>query len=327
MKQTNRGSRNVYMDFLKGLAMVAVVVGHSVSDIPQGSVLFNLIYSFHMPLLMFISAYVEEQNREKYLTQEWRMPLKRATGLLLPYFSWIILYRIIGGNLWNMNIKGIGLELLGYKQSGMWFFPVLFGLKVLHCLYWFIQKKSGRHTFVKDIVICCLLEILVIFLAVLTRHPYIINMLSYAIPYFFAVIIVDNTIVQKIVNSEWMAAGAMVVYIMLFPVFSFHDTHWTTQVIRIGLSLCVIIVCCKFQGKWEINPVNKIICSFGKGSLAIYVLHGFFLDYIPYISAVESSFFLAVLSIAAAFVISGVCIVIAKIIGVSAWWSKILLGK
>ena len=86
--------RNEYMDFLKGFAILTVVVGHSISDIPGANLLFQLIYSFHMPLLFFISAWIEEQNREKYLSCGGKMLCRRASELLLPYVSWMILYEL-----------------------------------------------------------------------------------------------------------------------------------------------------------------------------------------------------------------------------------------
>ena len=92
-------TRNVYMDFLKGIAILAMIIGHLVSNVPHGDVLFNIIYSFHMPLLFFISAYIEEDNRGNYVGREKLMLLKRTIGLLLPYFSWSILYAFLRGRL------------------------------------------------------------------------------------------------------------------------------------------------------------------------------------------------------------------------------------
>lgn len=321
--------RNVYMDFLKGLAIVSVIVGHSISDVSEGYLLCNVIYSCHMPLLVFISAYIEEQNREKYMKKGRQMILKRVGGLLVPYVTWSVLYELISERLWEVNLEDFVLRLLGYKQTGLWFFPVLFGLKILHCLYWSIQKmmKNVGYSLYKNVLICCFLEFVIAFLALFTKQPYIINMLSYAIPYFLAVIIVDNAAVQKVMNSEWVIAGSLLVYLLLFPHFSFNEQHWTTQVIRIILSLCVIIVCCKYQTQWKTNCFNKILCTFGSYSLAIYVLHGFFADWVSYLNGIESSCIIAVFSVLSAFVIAGICVGIAKIIEISSWWGKVLFGK
>lgn len=90
-------SRDAYMDFLKGIAIVAMVAGHTVSDIQGMDFLYNLIYSFHMPLLFFVSAYIEEQNRGGYAGREGKMLVKRASALLLPYLSWTVIGLILHG--------------------------------------------------------------------------------------------------------------------------------------------------------------------------------------------------------------------------------------
>lgn len=338
MLKSGNETRNSYMDFLKGIAILAVIVGHSLSDIREMDILFNLIYSFHMPLLFFVSAYIEEQGRAKYAGREGNMLLRRMSGLLLPYLSWTIIYAAVSGNLWGIGYGGLTRllsDLFGYGSNGLWFFPVLFGLKVMHVLYWVIHNKISRNTIVTDVLLLVGLEIVITLLAVLTRQPYIVNMLSYAIPYFFAVILVKHEIMQKMVNSEWMTTGAILVYALGFPYFSFYDTHWTTQVVRIGLALCVIIVCCKFtyckfngnRNQWSMKRLCSAICICGENSLAIYVLHGFLIDYKEYFNMIDSMFFAGVVSIVLAFFVALVCIVIAKVIGVSSWCKRILFGK
>lgn len=57
----NHQSRNTYLDNIKGFLIICVVVGHFLeSSIDYGSdtskILFLLIYSFHMPLFIFISG-------------------------------------------------------------------------------------------------------------------------------------------------------------------------------------------------------------------------------------------------------------------------------
>ncbi len=325
------GKRNAYMDFLKGLAIVAVVAGHSLTDVAGGYLLCNVIYSFHMPLLMFISAYLEEQNRDKYESQEWKMLCKRAGGLLLPYVSWSILYEVMSGQLWAMDLKNFGLQLLGYTQTGLWFFPVLFGLKVMHYGYWLLQRKLRRgglrSGLLPDMLLCALLEVIAVILAFVTRQPFVINMLSYAIPYFLAVIIVGHKELADVMESEWLAAGSMLVYLFLFPSFVFHDTNWTTQVLKIVLSVCVIVICCKAQKIWEQNRLHTVLCLFGKYSLAIYVMHGFFIDYVVYLDKLESAYLIAASSVLLAFTVAGVCTGIAWIIECSAWCRKVLFGK
>lgn len=319
--------RDSYMDFLKGIAIIAVVVGHSISNVSKVDFLFQAIYSFHMPMLIFISAYIEEECREKYRGKEKSMLIRRMGGLLLPYLSWTVIYAAVFGQMADMGAAGFGRMLTGYEQNGLWFFPVLFGLKVMHFLYWTVGKRIAKHTLLTDMMLCFALEAVVAVLAVLTRQPYLINMLSYAIPYFLAVLLVEHESLRKLSGRECTCAGAVFIYGLMFPFFSFHDPHWTTQVIRIGMSLCVIVICLKFQEKWRENAVSKIVCVYGQYSLGIYVLHVFFMDYKIYFSRIESTVTVSFLAVVAACVVVVVCILIVKLIRISLWWRLILLGE
>lgn len=319
--------RDSYIDFLKGIAMIMVVVGHSVSGTHKADVLFNFIYSFHMPLLFFCSSYIEELYGAKYVGREGVMLRRRIGGLLFPYLSWSVIGAALSGRLWKIGMNGFLFELLGYKQSGLWFLPVLFGLKAMHILYWIARRRTKRNTFLVNMALCLGMEIIIGLLAVLTRHPYIVNMLSYTIPYFFAVIAVECREIEKLLHSEWLVAGAMFVYVLLFPYFSFYDTGWVTQILRIGMSLCVIVVCLKGKECQSKDRIYDMTCFYGRNSLAVYVLHGFLLDYKGCFDRMDSAFMIGALAVVMAVLVSTVCIMAARCIEISSWWKKVLLGK
>lgn len=317
------------MDFLKGIAILATVIGHLTADIPAAVTLFNIIHSFHMPLLFFVSAYVEEENKDKYAGRKRNMLQNRASGILLPYIVWSVLYLIFrNGSFSNIKIENImHAILLGYEGNGLWFLAVLFGLKIMHFLYWKLCEAISKKALWKNILIVCSLEGIIVLLAVITKQAFIVNMMSYAIPYFLAIMTVDSEWVQKTVESEWLVAGAMLIYAVVLPSFSFSDVHWMTQVIRIGLSCCVIVVCLKLHKIWQPSHWNKVICLYGKYSMAIYLLHGFFMDEKVYLYDVDSGFVVLLLSLGSSLIVALICVVLAKLVEVSSWWTKILFGK
>lgn len=328
----NSEKRDSYMDFLKGVAVLAVIIGHSIVDISRVNFLFQIIYSFHMPLLIFLSAYIEEENRAGYAGREGVMLRRRISGLLLPYLSWTILYTVlVPGAAGNISIEErlvqIGQRLMGYEQSGLWFFPVLCGLKVMHFLYWAMQKRCRRHMLQTDLLLCFVVEFFVVVLAVWTRQPYVINMLSYAIPYFAAVLLADHEVLQRLSQTEWVAAGVVLLYGILFPFFSFQNPGWTTQALRILLSMCVIVLCCKARSGWREHAGNRLVCLCGRNSLAIYVLHAFFMDYKIYLYEIRSVALMLFLAVLAACMVAAVCIGIARFVRISSWWSMLLLGE
>lgn len=327
VEKTNDAVRNYYMDFLKGISILAVIIGHSITDIHRYDLLFNFIYSFHMPLLFFVSAYIEQMNRHKYETAMKKMPLKRLKSLILPYFCWSLLYMLFYGQLFGADIERIIRILFGYEQSGLWFLPVLFGLKFFHFLYWKLQNWLGKHSLIKDFGICILLEVLIVIFAFSTAQPYIINLVSYSIPYFFAVIFVDNEILQKILKKKLTVIGAVIAYMLVFPLFSFYNTHWTTQIIRIFLSLCISILCLGWKKVWKYTFVSKVICFFGRYSLAIYVMHVFFMGYKRYLELIEPLVMALLIIVFMAVVVAIICILIARIIEKTVWLNRLLFGK
>jgi fucose 4-O-acetylase-like acetyltransferase len=59
--------RLIYIDRLKGFAIYLVVLGHIYQNmVVQGTetILFSLIYAFHMPLFFFLSGYISEKTNK-----------------------------------------------------------------------------------------------------------------------------------------------------------------------------------------------------------------------------------------------------------------------
>lgn len=84
--------RNSLVSFLQAFGIVLVVVGHSDYGIPD-NVLHRWIYSFHMPLFMFISGYLFRYGFDRRGTSPGELRLwgekgflwKKAKRLLVPY--------------------------------------------------------------------------------------------------------------------------------------------------------------------------------------------------------------------------------------------------
>ena len=79
--------RFLYIDNLKGFAILLVVLGHCIQFRMPGyddNMAFRFIYSFHMPLFFIISGYVSYKADILIKT----LVAKRARQLLFPYFVW-----------------------------------------------------------------------------------------------------------------------------------------------------------------------------------------------------------------------------------------------
>lgn len=93
-------NRNAYIDILRGSAILLVVIGHAIQSSIVGFDeiwLFKAIYSFHMPMFMFISGLtVYRANRDIsfcWLTNKFKQ-------LIIPFCIWMIVPRMFTHD-WN----------------------------------------------------------------------------------------------------------------------------------------------------------------------------------------------------------------------------------
>lgn len=126
------------LDIAKGIGIILVIFGHSLNI---GGRLFQLIFTFHMPLFFLLSGYVFKGNESfLYLLK------KRAKTLLLPFMGYYCLGLLVTLLLpvWRsgLNLAGIKRDLLlaypdAVHNSSIWFLVCLF----LVIIIFFIIKK------------------------------------------------------------------------------------------------------------------------------------------------------------------------------------------
>ena len=126
------------IDFIKGFAILLVVLGHSIQQCnanPFKDHLFCYIYCFHMPLFMFVSGLVSYKLVTSNVLSEIR---SRGYQLLTPFFFWAFLGKLIltgtfhASHWWNIIID---------PQQGLWFFWVLFLVCLLYSTVSYLVEK------------------------------------------------------------------------------------------------------------------------------------------------------------------------------------------
>ena len=142
--------RNIVLDIAKGLAIVLVVIGHYFpEDSPDSYIALNhWIYSFHMPLFMFLSGYIYlVYKKENLLYSEFIY--NKFKRLMIPYFcvsTLIITLKLLSsGNAYLQNPVTVFsyLEMFYLPSAGyfMWF---LWSLFTIFLIVPFFRNKGSR---------------------------------------------------------------------------------------------------------------------------------------------------------------------------------------
>lgn len=125
------------IDFIKGFTIVLVIVAHAIGMIigldSNEDRLYNYIYSFHMPLFMFVSGFVSYK-----IESNWLDIKKRAYQLLVPFIAYpIITGLVLNGEYHTTNL----IENFEVPDSGLWFLYVLFIISTFYSLSTIFYRK------------------------------------------------------------------------------------------------------------------------------------------------------------------------------------------
>ena len=130
-----RSNRIIYLDVVKFLAIWMVCIGHSyfLVDMSRASILYNWIYSFHMPLFMMLCGYLSLKSYDKPIVLFFKT---KSTQLLLPTITISILTIIV---CFLIDLPDIAIVARSEAIGGMWFLRTLFFCFV----YTYLFKRLG----------------------------------------------------------------------------------------------------------------------------------------------------------------------------------------
>lgn len=284
--------RQEWLDILKGLGIIAVVVGH-VMD-------WRYVYSFHMPLFFLISGYTFHARKNDF---EWLG--KCSCRYLIPYFSFLIflnLYTFIfyGKRLSFYKAMYGGRELVGIYGT-FWFVTVLFLALVL------LNVVVKRHLNYYILILICLL-----LSYVFQYYDVSIRWNAQIVPMALVYMLLGYKCKTKFINLSFVARNGKIHYLTSFLVgmafltpFFFPQVNLNMKITDFGvpfISLIVSILICyglMCFSKWltYIIILKDMIAYIGKASLVIMFLHQFVKQFASDIMGTDSRNVLLVLVI------------------------------
>lgn len=317
--------RILWIDELKGFAIFLVIIGHVLISrfLPQFQLFHTVIYSFHMPLFMFLSgifAYkaleaVDNRYMKKYIWRKIQQLLIPCIsgGVLLCFFhheNYISQFLLKGGSYyWYLLslLEFLTIFLLSYKLC-----KKMFMLLVL--TPWIIILLIPRDSLAANLV---------------SQANFIFTYPFFIYGYFFHKYRLVNG--KTVYAKECLGNIFFLVFLICLQMFVRGDC-WAY--VRYGIAFSVINIVIYFYvrivGRFK---SFSIIGDIGKNSLGIYIVHYFFLGFTPfgimtsyspsYLTVVQYSFVIFSISIFILLLSLLTCSVIEK----NKITRKILLGK
>ena len=143
-EQSQNGKRLVGLDMARGIAIILVVIGHSVFVSSSCNIWLS---TFHLPLFFILSGILAGIKQEESHPLP-KLSLQKARSIMVPYLWFSIgsicldILQVLLGNftwdvVWEHVVQAITLQ--GY--SVLWFLPVLYLAEILLLLL----RKAIRH--------------------------------------------------------------------------------------------------------------------------------------------------------------------------------------
>lgn len=321
-----------YIDNLKCFAIFLVVLGHAVqiiwsdwqgSDIP----LYVFIYSFHMPLFMFLSGLCVNIS-----TLNYKVILKKVCTLLWPYLLWSLFRCTMQGENF---VDGVILKIHG----GYWFLLCLFEIFLLFIpLSLFEKKINFDSVFTKDLLYwgTTVVGIYVLyrfviqnsFLEIIFNLDMLKNMWAY---FIFGYIVKKYDFIEQIITKDKCHAIFSLLFISLVILRIFNLVNYNVVGI-LALSITGIIT---FYGLFRHLKFSKClqgyISEIGCTTLNIYILHVFFFEGLdvlfPYVANLKDNILILLLISSIVSMINiFVCWIISKLLYQNRFLELILFG-
>ena len=173
-------NRNKYIDYLRGIAILFVVLGHTMtgsSQIADKNLLYNCIWSVQMPLFFIISGYVTRYSAPILCIDDFLKYLKKRTlAYLLPWFSWTIIVRgFIFKQKSFLNLS----YLLWNMDAGYWFLFTLWLISLIYGIASLLSNKKSKNSKICRLIICCFIGICI--LALIGKEDLLLLLLGFRI--------------------------------------------------------------------------------------------------------------------------------------------------
>ena len=276
-------NREYKYDNIKFILIFLVLFAHIIESVEKFDGLYLIIYSFHIPVFVFVSGYFAKGNKKSIIKS------------IIIYIIFETLYFLIYKFVLHEQIT------LNYFQP-IWILWYIFALAIWNCLIFFIKKLN--LTIKKVYIMIVITFLLSLICGYIDEFGYYLSLsrIIAFFPFFLLGYFSKNTNI-KIVKKDDKNIRKYIVYLCIaiicifyFISLSYIDKIWFYNsysyanggysiIFRFFLSL--FSLCMIFIFNNYVSSKKMLISYIGKNTLFIYLFHGIIIKLLnPYINNV-----------------------------------------
>ena len=326
-----------YIDLLRGICIFLVVFGHLLQANTMESSqhpIFSFIYSFHMPLFMFISGYIGYKTYKVTSGNDaiYGM-LNKARALLIPYFVWpLIVSNLFLVSKYNFDIWRQFSNLLN-SWSPLWFLWYLFFLFLLYTAYLLLLKIFRiDKSVISDSIAFVLFIIFGAGINYLKLDFFIDidSFMLYGLFFFGGIVVSKYSIITDLILNKNIAFVGTILFLVIVGQYNFSDPGVRNKIIKLVISVSSIIIFYNLSRMFsDDNFIRRKLLQYGKYSLVIYVTH-FVMFSVYKDRAIFSNFsnlYIIILISGLSIVVIEACIFIKRLVLYSPYLNLMLYGE
>ena len=285
-----------FIDIIKGLAIILVVIGHTSPNKTEILPYKSLIYAFHMSLFFILSGMFIATSRENYSLQTLKDFLhKNFIALVVPFMIWGAIYM-------NFSFSNLAYLCFGswisfvhiHTLSSLWFIVALFVARIYLELFFMLVNKIKLKI---QYAICAAIPLCFLLGFCLPHHNDVLtqngNFLSYDIAFVAAGFMLIGSLIKPCIKK---LVGIKNVYLIILTmvssllfIYGFNLTDYTHEFVLMANATYPNIpafLFCSLTGSFSFIlagilvykiPVKKRILNFlGQNTLGIFLVHRHF---------------------------------------------------
>lgn len=267
-----------YIDRLKGLTILLVVMGHVFGFHQPEDGIYAFFGTFRMPLFMFLSGLViAAPPRLSKVLKKWRR-------FLVPFF-------VVGLACTFYRHDTIAEFLKDGGKGGYWYLWVLALFYLVLSL--FRCGRTGRKGVVLDLGLFVIADITMKMLAKVCIVPGESDILSLQRsmamwPFFMAGYFARKYDLLRLLRKySFIATLALVAFMACFSVIERYNLHFGHYNRMAGMAIIVVLVYLFSSREHSASKVENHLAFIGRHSLEVYIFHYFFL-YNIHVSFIQS---------------------------------------